>query len=196
MGLICRAVIFGCVLAVFGNAAHAQSKGDAARGAAKAADCAACHGTPERPPLAGMPTLAGQQDEFLVLQLILLRDGLREVPQMADLFKGWSDPELQDVAAYFSHQRILPGSADRDPQRYEHGAGLVRTMGCGSCHLAEFTGQQQVPRIAKQREDYLLASLKAYRDNKRTGTDTNMNGVLYQVPDGDLAALAHYLAHQ
>jgi cytochrome c553 len=193
---ICLAVVFGCVLAVFGSAADGQSKGDAARGAAKAAACAACHGTPERPPLAGMPTLAGQQEEFLVLQLILLREGLREVPQMADLFKGWSDPELQDVAAYFSRQRMLPGSADKDPQRYERGASLARAMGCGSCHLADFSGQQQVPRIARQREDYLLASLKAYRDNKRTGTDTNMNGVLYQVPDGDLAALAHYLAHQ
>lgn len=115
---------------------------------------------------------------------------------MAELFKGWSDPELQDVAAYLSRQRSLPGKADKDSQRYERGAGLARAMGCGSCHLADFTGQQQVPRIAKQREDYLLASMKAYRDNKRTGTDTNMNGVLYQVPDGDLAALAHYLAHQ
>ena len=196
MGLVCRAVVFGCVLAASGGAAHAQSKGDAARSAAKAAACGTCHGTPERPPLAGMPTLAGQQEEFLVLQLILLREGLREVPQMADLLKGWSDPELQDVAAYFSRQRILPGSSDKDPQRYERGAGLARAMGCGSCHLADFTGQQQVPRIAKQREDYLLASLKAYRDNKRTGTDTNMNGVVYQVPDSDLQALAHFLSHQ
>ena len=196
MGAICRAaVVAGAVLGVSG-AAHAQSKGDALRGAAKAAACSACHGTAERPPLAGMPTLAGQQEEFLVLQLILLREGLREVPPMADLLKGWTDTELQDVAAYFSRERALPGSADRDPQRFERGAGLARTMGCGSCHLAGFTGQQQVPRIARQREDYLLASLKAYRDNKRTGTDTNMNGVVYKVPDGDLEALAHFLAHQ
>jgi cytochrome c553 len=38
--------------------------------------------------------------------------------------------------------------------------------------------------------------MKAYRDNKRTGADTNMNGILYKVPDGDIDALAHYLAHQ
>ena len=69
-------------------------------------------------------------------------------------------------------------------------------MGCGGCHLADFSGQKQVPRIANQREDYLAATMKAYRDNKRAGPDTSMNGILYRVPDGDIDALAHFLAHQ
>ena len=192
---VCRAVVLGCAVAA-ACAAYAQSKGDPVRGAVRAAACDACHGTPERPPLPGMPTLAGQQEEFLVLQMILLREGLREAPQMSDLLKGLSDPDLMDLAAHFSRQAPLPGSGGRDPQLHERGAGLARAMGCGSCHFGDFRGQQQVPRIANQREDYLLASMKAYRDNKRTGTDTNMNGVLYKVPDADLAALAHFLAHQ
>ena len=49
-------------------------------------------------------------------------------------------------------------------------------------------------RLAAQREDYLLHSMKQYRDNQRTGTDTTMQGVLYGLSDGDLSALAHYLA--
>jgi cytochrome c553 len=69
-------------------------------------------------------------------------------------------------------------------------------MGCGSCHLQDFRGQKQIPRVANQREDYLAATMKAYRDNKRTGADTSMNGILYKVPDGDIEALAHFLAHQ
>jgi cytochrome c553 len=36
--------------------------------------------------------------------------------------------------------------------------------------------------------------MKAYRDNKRTGTDTSMNAALYRVSDADIEALAHYLA--
>jgi cytochrome c553 len=38
--------------------------------------------------------------------------------------------------------------------------------------------------------------MKAYRDNKRTGADTSMNGILYKMADGDIEALAHFLAHQ
>jgi len=69
-------------------------------------------------------------------------------------------------------------------------------MGCGSCHLQDFRGQKQIPRISNQREDYLAATMKAYRDNKRTGADTSMNGILYKMADGDIEALAHFLAHQ
>jgi cytochrome c553 len=69
-------------------------------------------------------------------------------------------------------------------------------MGCRSCHLKDYSGQRQVPRLAKQREDYLAASMKAFRDNKRTGADTDMNAVMYSVSDSDIEALAHYFAHQ
>jgi cytochrome c553 len=34
-----------------------------------------------------------------------------------------------------------------------------------------------------------------YRDNRRVGTDTQMNAVMYGLPDADIAALAHYLSH-
>ena len=61
--------------------------------------------------------------------------------------------------------------------------------------MSDYRGQQHVPRIANQREDYLVLALKAYRDNKRSGSDTSMNAVLYQVSDADIQALAHYLAH-
>ena len=73
MRRICRTIVLGWAIAACADSAHAQPGIDAVRGAAKAAACDACHGTPERPPLAGAPSLAGQPEEFLVLQMILLR---------------------------------------------------------------------------------------------------------------------------
>jgi cytochrome c553 len=35
-----------------------------------------------------------------------------------------------------------------------------------------------------------------YRDGKRVGIDTQMNGAVQGLLDADIAALAHYLAHQ
>jgi len=184
------------MVALMSGAVFAQSKADPSRGAAKAAACAACHGTPERPPLAGMPTLAGQLEQFLVLQMFLFREGLRDVPLMAGTLKGYTDRDFEDVAAYFAGQKPLPGEPGRDPRQHARGAALSQGMACGSCHLKDYSGQRQVPRLANQREDYLAASMKAFRDDKRIGTDTNMNGILYRVPDGDIQALAHYFAHQ
>ena len=190
------AVLLACVAAGTGNAAAAQSRIDPARGAVKAASCASCHGSPERAPLAGMPTLDGQQEQYLVLQMILLREGLRDVPQMTVLLKPLPDQDLEDIAAYYA--RLSPPAArpKSEPERWARGARLSKQMGCGSCHLGNYKGQNQVPALANQREDYLAASLKAYRDNQRVGIDTNMNGLMYRVSDSDIQAIAHYLAHQ
>jgi cytochrome c553 len=182
-------------LACAAGAALAQSTGDPARGEARSAACSACHGAADRAPLPLTPSLAGQQEEFLVLQMFLLREGLREVPQMAGLFSGFSDRDLTDVAAYFARQTPPRSNSKPDPQLHARGAGLAKAMGCGSCHVQDYRGQKQVPRLASLQEDYLVATMKAYRDNKRTGADTSMNAVLYQVPDGDIQALAHFLAN-
>lgn len=191
---ICRAVLLCALLSVAG-AVIAQTR-DPERGRAKAAACGPCHGSAQDLPQPQVPALAGQQHEFLVLQMFYFREGLRDVPPMAGVLDGFTDRDLEDVAAYYSAQPALPGAGNRDPALHARGARLARTHGCGSCHLEHYQGQKHVPRIANQREDYLAATLKAYRDNKRTGTDTSMNAAMYQVGDADIAALAHYLANQ
>ena len=185
-----------CVVVVLTFGAAWGQKRDPAHGAAKAAPCAACHGSPSAAPLPGMPLLAGQQGEFLVLQMFLMREGLRNVPEMKGLLNGWTDADLENVGAFFAAQPPPAGGAKRDPKLHARGAAISQGMGCGSCHLQKYVGQRQVPRLANQREDYLASSMKAYRDNKRSGADTNMNGIMYKVSDSDIQALAHYFAHQ
>jgi cytochrome c553 len=115
---------------------------------------------------------------------------------MAELFKGVTDRDFADIGAYFARQAPPRGASRRDPGLHARGAVIARSLGCGSCHLPDYRGQKHVPRIDNQPEDYLVAAMTAYRDNKRSGSDTSMNAALYRVPDGDLRALAHYLAHQ
>ena len=194
MRVIRRAVFLCCGLVAAG-AVSAQSKGDAARGAARAASCVSCHGAPGRAPLTGNPSLDAQMAHYLELQLVLMREGLRDVPQMAGMLKGLSDRDLGDIAAYFASQKPPLPAGNRDAKLHARGAALAKAMICGNCHGEDYRGQKHLPRLAHQREDYLAAALKAYRDNQRTGIDTSMNGVMYQVADGDIQALAHYLAH-
>lgn len=195
LGALLSAAMVAASSPVFAAAGPAPSADAGSRGAAKAQACNACHGTPERAPLAGMPALAGQQGEFLVMQMFLFREGLREVPQMAGLFKGLTDQDLNDLAAYYERQAPPRGSTRPDAKLYALGARLSTAMGCGSCHHQDYRGQRQVPRLTYLQEDYLAATMKAYRDNKRVGVDTNMNGILYRMPDSDIRALAHYYAH-
>ena len=192
-----RAFALVCALGTAAGTASAQTQPEpSAPAPARAQACATCHGTPERAPQVRTPSLAGQQRDFLELQMFLFREGLRDVPQMAGMFKGVSDTELVVMAKYFASQKTLsPPAGKPDPKLHARGASLSASIGCGSCHMSDYRGQNQVPRIANQREDYLVTALKDYRDNRRSGTDTSMNSVLYQVSDADIQALAHYLAH-
>ena len=177
-------------------AAQTPFRGNAEKGAAKAQPCVACHGTNAQPPVPGAPTLAGQPPEYLAMQMFLFREGIRDVPPMNGVLKGVTDPELNDMSAYFAAQKPVTKKSKPDPKLSARGAELAAGSGCGSCHMSDYSGQREVPRLAGQSEDYLVASMKAYRDNKRVGTDTNMNGIMAGVSDGDIQALAHFFAQR
>jgi cytochrome c553 len=167
---------------------------DPARGRTLAEPCIACHGSPDVPGVAGTPFLAGQPPTFLTLQMILFREDIRQVEVMNAITKGLSDGDIEDIAAFFASQPPTHEPSPRDDARFARGQALSQTMRCGTCHLSDYRGREQMPRLAGQREDYLQNAMQQFRDNLRAGTDTTMNGVLYGVADTDLAALAHYLA--
>ena len=50
------------------------------------------------------------------------------------------------------------------------------------------------PRLADQREDYLLTTLRDYKSGARRGYDASMAEVLQPLDDAQLVAIAYYLA--
>jgi cytochrome c553 len=76
----------------------------------------------------------------------------------------------------------------------KRGTELAGERRCGSCHGPALAGQDQIPRVAKQRIDYLIKSLKEFRSGNRPGSDTIMSVAVAGLSDGDLAALAHFAA--
>lgn len=182
-----------CV-AAFGAAAQ-----DAARGAQlAAANCSACHGQEGVSRLAGVPSLAGQQAEFVTLQMILFREGLRQVPVMTGVATGLADQDIEDLAAFYA--ALPPGVAEDRPARdaalFAAGQAMSGPRNCGVCHLGDYRGRNQVPRLAGQREDYLTHAMLEYRGGVRVGTDTSMGAVMHGATNADIAALAHYLSQR
>jgi cytochrome c553 len=173
--------------------AAAPAVSDAVRDRIRA--CAACHGEGGNSRTAGIPSLAGQPKLFLETQLVLFREGVRVAPQMQPVVKGLADRDISQIAAAFSASPPAPQTTRPDPALAGRGRGLARKHRCESCHLADYRGRDQIPRLAGQREEYLVEAMLAFRDNRRPGGDTIMAGVLYRVPDADVKAMAHYLAH-
>ncbi len=51
-----------------------------------------------------VPSVAGQPKVFLANKLVLIREGLREIPKMKGLLDGVSDADIVALATYFSAQ--------------------------------------------------------------------------------------------
>jgi cytochrome c553 len=156
--------------------------------------CGTCHGEAGNSKMENVPSLAGQPALFLTNQLILMREKLRPVEAMEAFVKGLKDDEIVALAGHYAQLKPAPSDEPVDRSAADRGAQLAEQMRCGSCHKAGYEGQEQMPRLVPQRLDYLVKSLTEYRDGKRYGVDTSMNGVMYQVPDRDIRALAHYFA--
>jgi cytochrome c553 len=162
--------------------------------AATLAACTACHGPEGNSRVPLTPSIAGQPRVFIENQLVVIREGLRDVPAMKDVLTGMSDETIVELARYFSAQKPAAKNVAVDAAKARQGAEIASKLLCGTCHLPDYSGQKQVPRIAGQDEAFLLASMKQFRDNPGPGRDTIMASTLRGLSDADLAVLAHYFS--
>jgi sulfide dehydrogenase cytochrome subunit len=73
---------------------------------ALAATCAHCHGTDGRAhPDSAIASLAGMPRSYLATQMRDFRDGKRSATVMHQLAKGYTDEQIESIAAYFAAQR-------------------------------------------------------------------------------------------
>ncbi len=156
--------------------------------------CSTCHGEDGNSKMEKIPSLAGQPAFYTMNQLFLMREGVRQVEAMAPLVGDLSDDELGRLSDHYASLPAKPSGEPIDPALVRRGAEISNQRRCGSCHLPDLSGQQQMARVAKQRIDYLIPTLKSYRDNPRPGADTAMSAAVAGATDNDLAALAHYAA--
>lgn len=82
--------------------AHGALSADIASGKAKAAGCAGCHGLSGVSTNPAHPNLAGQKDQYLAKAIKDYRDGKRKDAMMEGMVKGMSDPDIDNIAAYYA----------------------------------------------------------------------------------------------
>jgi cytochrome c553 len=163
------------------------------------AACFACHGAGGVSQTPLTPSIAAQPAFYVVAQLFLFREGRRDSKEMVEAAKGLSDDELRALGDALSSLRPPPPPppANRpDGARFSRGRALAQKERCGTCHEADYAGRENMPRLANQREDYLLKALRDYRKGVRVGYgNAVMPELVSQLRDADLQDLAHFLYH-
>lgn len=170
--------------------------------------CAACHGADGNSAASANPNLAGQDADYITLQLAHFKGGIRVNATMQAMAATLSDADMRSVAAYYSQQKPK-GLAARDPalvksaQQLWRGGNASRGVpACAACHSPTGAGiPKNYPRLAGQYADYTYAQLKAFkageRGNDAAGKDVNgrvMHTIAQQLDDAQMKALADYAA--
>lgn len=175
-------------------------------GPASVVVCLPCHGPaidtaqlpPEAPPI---PTLDGQHAEYLEKQLREFKAGRRKNALMAPILANMSKGRFRELAAHFASQTPVP-RAVQNPQLvergrvlYEQGNETTGVPGCVGCHLPNGVGTPRYPRLAGQRQTYIVQQLTNFKNRVRTNDRAHvMRNIAGNLSDEEMVAIAEYLA--
>jgi cytochrome c553 len=161
----------------------------------RAAPCLGCHGERGQSETENTPSLGAQQPAYALIQLFMFREKLRTFEPMNEMAKAFTDDDLRAFSDFIGKlPKPAPPADTGDPARLQRAEALVQQNHCNSCHNADFSGRDNIPRLADQREDYLAKTMREYKDNTRHGYDGTMAEVLQPVTPEQIADLAYYLA--
>lgn len=169
--------------------AQTPAPGDQAAGkGAAAAACAGCHGEAGVSADPAIPSLAGQDAQYLTTALKAYKDGLRSDATMKFVVASLDDRAAKDLAAFYAAQQPRPVAR----QRLSAAEWAQR---CDRCHGVDGNSTDpRSPALAGQRADYLERVLYAYQKGERKSVAmAAMSGVL---TDADVENLAAHYARQ
>jgi cytochrome c553 len=188
----------GIILLVGAPLVQAQATGSITFSA-----CLPCHGpgaaaVPGAPPI---PTLDGQDADYLAKQLREFKSGRRKNDLMAPLIAALKKGQIPALAAHFAGQPPARRTADnaqlaaRGKSLYEDGNAATGVPGCVGCHQANGVGTARYPRLAGQLPAYIVQQLMNFksgaRSNDRAGVMRTLAG---RLTDEEMRAVAEYVA--
>jgi cytochrome c553 len=87
----------------------ASAQGDALAGHKKADVCMTCHGADGLAKIPEAPNLAGQNEAYLIEQLMAFQSGARTNEMMSIVVKPLTEQDIDDLAAYYAGIEIKVG---------------------------------------------------------------------------------------
>jgi cytochrome c553 len=165
--------------------------------------CAACHlpegwGSED----GNYPQIAGQHLNFLLKQLLDIREGRRENPLMYPFVQertigGYQS--LVDVVAYIAklpmHPQHQTGPNNDYTSQYKSGKKLYKQH-CAVCHGAKAQGDNtwRIPKLHGQHYPYMVRQIDLIKNGLRE-VDPAMKAVVDHLTDDNLKDIINYISY-
>jgi len=187
----CLSTVFGG-LAVLAALTFAATPGHAAEAqtalGGKLVVCGVCHGVDGSPKLEGVPVIWGLQENYILKQLREFRRGDRASEVMKKVATTLTEEELAPAAAFFAAKHWP------DQAKNVSSPSPPPTMAiCEACHQPKMVGGVAAPRLAGQKYDYLVESMRHFADGQRKNSP-EMTGIMGAVSAPDREAMARYIS--
>ncbi len=152
--------------------------------------CASCHGKDGNSILPGMPSLAGQNLQYLVNAIKAYRSSSRKDAMMRPAVALLNDDTIENLALYYALQepKTSPMNAEGDAK-----AGEAVATACAECHGADGnSAKPDTPSLAGQDPGYLATATQAYKDGIRD--HSAMQSIVSPLSEDDIKNVAAFYA--
>lgn len=169
--------------------AATPAAGDPAAGKASAAACAGCHGDQGVSANPAIPSLAGQDAQYLAAALHAYKDRSRGDETMNGLASSLDESAAKNLAAFYASLQPQPTKIQRPLMTVEW------AQRCDRCHGVDGNSNDpRLPALAAQRLDYLQKVLHAYRTGERKSPQ--MAAMSEGLTEADVEDLSAHYARQ
>jgi len=160
--------------------------------------CGHCHGVDGNSLKPDIPNLASQNTAYIVEQIGKFANGQRKNFVMQTLANNFTFKDKVNLALYFNSQKVKPTKVD--PELAAKGQVIYKNV-CFRCHGDDGKGEEGYARLAGQKTEYVMMTLKRFRANANRTADVedikrsnaSMEQVTSKLSDEEIESLAHYI---
>lgn len=169
----------------------------AQRGEMLSQSCFACHGPRGGSIASAVPSVGGQGAVYLVTALMRFKEDQRPSSVMGRIAKGYTDPEIMEIAEYLAKQPFQRDQQKVDVNKVELGAAAYRKV-CSECHLNDGreSAEADYPVLAGQRLLYMQMQMHEINNTGGRRVDAKFAAMLDKLNKDEVEAVLHFFASQ
>lgn len=146
--------------------------------------CLICHKV-DNPMYA--PALEGQTRVYLYNQTLAYKEKRRPYSTMQTNVASLTNDDIREIAEYFAAKKPLRAAFPINSEKAARGKAAAEKLGCANCHQPDYSGRNELPRLAGMNPRYLHWQLISFSADSRPHPAISRSRPLSELDAEDIA---------